>query len=30
MWDDRHLIDEFEYRVKYGGEKEPGFLRVEL
>jgi hypothetical protein len=30
MWDDRHLIDEFEYRVKYGSAKTPGFLRVEL
>lgn len=30
MWDDRQLIEEYDYRVKYCGEKQPGFLRVNI
>ena len=30
MWDNCELMDEFDYRVKYGSTKEPGFLRLNL
>jgi beta-lactamase superfamily II metal-dependent hydrolase len=30
MWDDSGLMNDYEYRVKYCGKKDEGFLRVEL